>query len=72
MRLEMKYFVVKPHPKTADDIFARASQHAMLAYADCIEAQEPEFAAEIRAWAERESLNQYKAGNKGKTNGTKK
>jgi predicted molibdopterin-dependent oxidoreductase YjgC len=54
MRLEMKYFVLKPRAKSVDDTFAEASQNALFAYADIIEKNDPEFADEIRSWAHKE------------------
>ena len=45
----MKYFVLKPKGKQ-DDPYARASQFAMLAYADAIEHVNKTLAEDLRAW----------------------
>ncbi len=49
--LQMKYFVLKPRPKSADDPYANASHAAMFAYADMIEEHNPDLASELRQWA---------------------
>ena len=51
----MKYFVLKPSSKRANDPYAQASRIAMRAYAKHIEQVNPEFADEIRSWADRET-----------------
>ena len=50
--LQMKYFVLKPK---GDDEYARASRLAMSAYADAIEQENAELAAELNAWTEKEA-----------------
>ena len=53
MRLEMKYFTLKPG---GTDLAARASRNAMRAYSQTIRAGgEVEFANEISEWVERET-----------------
>ncbi len=42
MALEMKYFVLKPKAKGKNDLYARASQEAMIRYADIIKGLESE------------------------------
>ena len=54
MGLEMKYFVLKPRSKVADDPFAEASRKAMNAFADGIEPFDRLLAGELRLWAEQE------------------
>ena len=49
--LEMKYFVLKPAGNGKQH---SASRKAMRAYAAEIEEYEPQFAKELRAWADRE------------------
>ena len=56
--LKMKYFVLKPAAKTHDDPFAKASQEAMLVYADNIECVNPELADELRKWTSMETMLQ--------------
>ena len=56
--LEMKYFVLKPKAKNGYDIFARASQDAMLAYSDRIRTITPLFADQLICWAEKEKAKQ--------------
>ena len=53
MGLEMKYFVVRPKAKYADDPYARASRRAMRAYAEEIETYDPELAEDLRMWVKR-------------------
>jgi hypothetical protein len=45
--LFMKYFVLKPGDY---DVYGIASRRAMLEYANAIEAFNPDFARDIRAW----------------------
>lgn len=52
--LKMIYFVLKPKAKSYDDIFARASQKAMCAYADTIRSENPTLAKELDDWASEE------------------
>jgi len=54
MPLVLKYFVLKPQAKSKHDLLARASQKAMLAYAEAMEYCDPSFANDLRAWAEDE------------------
>ena len=54
MPLEMKYFVLRPKAKSKLDLYARASQLAMLEYANQIEAEDKEFAKSLRKWAKKE------------------
>ena len=65
MGLVMKYFVLKPRSKTKDDGYARASQLAMLTYADEIEVSDPDLAREMRGWSCRELLRAENMGRPG-------
>jgi len=58
MNLIMKYFVLKPKAKSISDVFAKASQEAMLAYAKIIERDHNEFANELISWALKERERQ--------------
>jgi hypothetical protein len=49
--LEMRYFVLKPR---GHGPYARASRAAMRRYADLITGENPELAADLRKWADRE------------------
>lgn len=49
--LEMRYFVLKP---SAAGIHGKACRAALRRYADLIATTEPEFAADLRAWADAE------------------
>jgi hypothetical protein len=49
--LKMKYFILNP---SKDDSYGNASRMAMHAYADAIEAANPQLAKELREWAQRE------------------
>ena len=60
MSLELKYFVLKPRAKTHDDPFAKASQKALIVYADQIEETDSTLSLHLRAWAERESYLQHR------------
>ena len=53
MGLQMKYFVLEP--KGADQ-YAIASRCAVWAYADAIRAENPELAADLMEWWDRETL----------------
>lgn len=55
MGLKMKYFVLKPKAKARCDPYARASQLAMITYAEQIEHDDQEFAKELTAWAKKET-----------------
>ena len=50
MALEMKYFVLKPVPKTKDDKYALASREAMRTYATIIETVDPDLSLDIKRW----------------------
>ena len=58
MTLEMKYFVLNPKAKARDDLFATASQEAMIRYAEIIEPINAELAEDLAIWARREMVNQ--------------
>ena len=55
--LMMKYFVLKPR---GDDVYAKASRRAMLAYAAVIGPDNPLFSQELRDWALAERLRVIK------------
>lgn len=57
--LLLKYFVLKPK---GYGWHAHASRMAMLAYADAVRGHEPEFAEELRKWAEKERIEAYQHG----------
>ena len=56
--LEMKYFVLKPKAKDGYDMFARASQDAMIAYSERIRTTDPLFADQLLEWATKEKARQ--------------
>jgi hypothetical protein len=58
MSLEMKYFVLKPKAKGKNDLFARASQEAMIRFADIIRDLDDTLATELYSWADREDQRQ--------------
>ncbi|OPX33355.1 MAG: hypothetical protein B1H40_00065 [Candidatus Latescibacteria bacterium 4484_181] len=58
--LEMKYFVLKPRAKDRYDMFARASQDAMIAYSERIRTTDPLFADQLLTWAAKEKARQDK------------
>jgi len=65
--LEMKYFVLKPKAKDGYDMYARASQDAMLAYSERVRTTAPLFADQLLCWAEKEKASQdelYRVANK--------
>ena len=62
--LEMKYFILKPKGKHVCDVYAEASQSAMLAYAETIEAENPVLARELNQWAQREVTAQARRKSK--------
>ena len=68
MSLYMKYFTLKPGAKKPFDAFARASQAAMMAYADHIAVADPQLAAQIKEWAYSCAIDQTKLEN-GENNG---
>jgi len=55
--LKMKYFVLKPE---GNSIYAKASRNAMKTYANIIEDEAPQFAAELLEWAGKEALEVLK------------
>jgi hypothetical protein len=57
--LKMKYFVLNPKAKDGYDMFARASQDAMLAYSERIRTTDPLLANQLLVWAEKESCRQH-------------
>jgi hypothetical protein len=56
--LKMKYFVLKPKAEYGYDMFARASQDAMLAYSERIRTTDPLLADQLLVWAETEKDRQ--------------
>ena len=58
MKLEMKYFVLKPRAKGCHDMLARASQEAMRTYAREISLIDMEFASALLGWADEEAYLQ--------------
>jgi len=65
--LTMRYFVLKPKAKDGYDMYARASQDAMIAYSKRIRTTSPLFADQIFCWAEKEKATQdelYRVTNK--------
>lgn len=58
MGLEMKYFVLKPKAKGGYDMYAWASQDAMIAYSERIRTTDPLFADQLLIWAEKEKATQ--------------
>jgi len=58
MSLQLKYFVLKPKAKVGYDMFARASQDAILAYSERIRTTDPLFADQLLCWAEKEKATQ--------------
>ena len=58
MPLEMKYFVVKPKAKDPYDIWARASQDALIAYSERIRTTDPLLADQLLLWATKEKTSQ--------------
>lgn len=55
--LKLKYFVLKPK---GDDIYAKASREAMKTYANYIEEINPQFANDLKDWADRELFKAMK------------
>ena len=55
MGLKMKYFVLKPKSKVANDPYAKASRKAMRVYANTIKSTNSVLADALRDWAKRES-----------------
>ena len=51
MGLEMKYFVLKPKAKHQQDEYARASQAALMAYANAIRNEDRDLAKGLSDWA---------------------
>jgi len=65
--LTLKYFVLKPKARDGYDMYARASQDAMIAYSERIRTTSPLFADQIFCWAEKEKATQdelYRVANK--------
>lgn len=58
MSLEIKYFILKPRAKSKEDPWAKASQDAMLKYAELIEETDPGLAGDLTTWAQREIIRQ--------------
>lgn len=54
MSLKLKYFVLNPKSKSANDPYAKASRQAMRIYADCIRDEKPVMANELVTWADTE------------------
>ncbi len=50
MSLEMKYFVLKPRSKGANDAHAIASRAAIDMYARVIKEHDPDLAEELQLW----------------------
>jgi len=63
MTIEMKYFVLNPKAKARDDLFATASQEAMIRYAEIIEPIDSELAEDLAIWAGREIVRQERLTN---------
>lgn len=59
MALKMKYFVLKPKAKARMDLYARASQRALHAYANIIASLDPKMASELHNWAQRCAREQF-------------
>lgn len=47
-QLKMKYLVLSPD--SSDERHAKASRDAIMAYAKSVEAEDPEYAANLRGW----------------------
>ena len=58
MSLIMKYFVLKPKAKAHKDVYARASQEAMMCYAKIIQSTNDQLACDLRKWARTEMIEQ--------------
>jgi hypothetical protein len=58
MAIQLKYFVLRPRAKSKEDMFALASQEAMLTFATKIETHDPEMAKQLPSWSEREAMVQ--------------
>ena len=58
MGLKMKYFVLKPKAKHTLDVYAGASQDAMIAYSERIRGVDPIFADQLLFWATKEKETQ--------------
>lgn len=50
MSLEMKYFVLRPRSKAANDTYAIASRAAMNEYARVIKTTNPDLSEELKLW----------------------
>jgi len=58
MGLKMKYFVLKPKAKHTLDVYATASQDAMVAYSERIRGVDTIFADQLLFWATKERETQ--------------
>jgi len=58
MSLEMKYFVIKPKAKDPYDMWARASQDALIAYSERIRTTDFLLADQLLVWATKEKISQ--------------
>jgi len=58
MGLEIKYFILEPKAKGHNDPWSKASQEAMLKYAELIEEIDPDLSRELTTWAQREIIRQ--------------
>ncbi len=48
--LQMKYFVLRPHSKSKNDPYARASRNAMQTYAESIQDENPDLYNDLKNW----------------------
>jgi hypothetical protein len=48
--LKLKYFVLRPEPKSKNDIYARASIKAMRIYAEEIKNYDSKFYCDLKQW----------------------
>lgn len=63
MALEMKYFILKPKSKYADDPFAKASRRAMEVYAESIREKDPLLASSLFEWVHKENNREIELKN---------
>ncbi len=59
--LKMKYFVLKPKAKSRNDVHAKASQRAMMTYADSLDEEcgySGDFARALAQWSAAEAVAQ--------------
>ena len=52
--VEMKYFILKPKSRHADDKYAQASRHAMKTYSEFICTENPALSKGLYDWQKRE------------------